>query len=106
MTNTLSKIGGRGSTSIWIMSLNILYFFLTSPLSEVFTSKDKAVIETSRTVTDWISLAIQLKSKSVSVLFLLEKVRFVESCLKVDRNLREYMNLYLYLGNLVLKPST
>ena len=62
-------------------------------LSDVFTSKDKAVIETSRTVTDWISLAMQLKSKSVSVLFLLEKVRFVESCLKVDRNLREYTDL-------------
>ena len=62
-------------------------------LTEVFTSKDKSVIETSRTVTDWISLAIQLKSKSVSVLFLLEKVKFVDSCLKIDRNLRKYKDL-------------
>ena len=37
-------------------------------LTQVFTSKDKYVIETSRTVTDWISLAIQLKSKSVAKL--------------------------------------
>ena len=27
-----NRVGGRGSTSIWIMSLNIMFFFLTSPL--------------------------------------------------------------------------
>ena len=33
----LSKIGweGGGSTSIWIMSLNILFVFLTAPLNDV-----------------------------------------------------------------------
>ena len=62
-------------------------------LSEVFSTKDKAVIESSRTVTDWISLAIQLKSRSLSVLYLLEKAKFVEACLKIDRNLREYTDL-------------
>ena len=62
-------------------------------LSEVFSTKDKAVIESSRTVTDWISLAIQLKSRSLSVLYLLGKAKFVEACLKIDRNLREYTDL-------------
>ena len=28
------RVGGRGSTSIWTMSLNILYFFLGHPLGE------------------------------------------------------------------------
>ena len=34
MINTLSKIGweGGGSKSMWIMSVNVLLFFLTAPL--------------------------------------------------------------------------
>ena len=43
-------------------------------LSEVFTVKDKTIIEVIRMVTDWISLAIQHKSKSFSVLYLLGKI--------------------------------
>ena len=41
MINTLSKIGwdGGGSTSIWIMSVNILFFFLTAPLIESVTDR-------------------------------------------------------------------
>ena len=37
----LSKIGWEGgdSTSIWIMSLNILLFFLTPPLTHFFMIK-------------------------------------------------------------------
>ena len=29
------RVGGRGSTSIWTMSLNILYFFLRLPLRQI-----------------------------------------------------------------------
>ena len=62
-------------------------------LSEVFTIEDKAIIETSRTVTDWISFATQLKSRSLSVIYLLEKFKFVEACLKIDRNLGQFTDL-------------
>ena len=96
-TRSVRKMLDENSTSSFeIQVYDHLKKFVTNlykHLCEVFTKKDKAVIETSRTLTDWISLAIQLKNRSISVLYLLEKVKFVEACLKIDRNLREYTDL-------------
>ena len=61
---------------------------LYQELSTIFNIKDRECIELSRSVADWPSLAIKLKSRSVPILHIYEKVKFVESCQKIDRNLR------------------
>lgn len=61
---------------------------LYQELSTLFNIKDRECIELSRSVADWPSLAIKLKSRSVPILHIYEKVKFVESCRKIDRNLR------------------
>ena len=61
---------------------------LYQELSTVFDTKDRECIEISRCVTDWGALAIKLQTRSVPLIYTLENVNFVESCKKIDRNLR------------------
>ena len=61
---------------------------LYQELSTVFNSKDRECIEVSRSVADWGSLAIKLKTRSVPILYIYERAKFVESCQKIDRNMR------------------
>ena len=61
---------------------------LYQELSTIFNSKDRECIQVSRSVADWGSLAIKLKTRSVPILYIYERVKFVESCQKIDRNMR------------------
>ena len=72
---------------------NYLKKFVTSlyqHLSGVFTVEDKATIENSRKVTDWISLAIKLKDRSVPVFHTLDKQKYTKACFEIDRTLRQF----------------
>jgi 23S rRNA pseudoU1915 N3-methylase RlmH len=61
---------------------------LYQELSTVFNADDRKCIKIGRYIADWGSVAVKLKTRSVSVYHLLEKAKFVESCYRMDRNLR------------------
>ena len=63
---------------------------LYQELSTVFTVEDKQVIETSRRINDWGSLAIKLKTRSVPILHTLEKKKFSKACFDIDRNIKQF----------------
>ena len=58
------------------------------PLEAYTRSPTPSADASPASVDDWPSLAIKLKSRSVPILHIYEKVKFVESCQKIDRNLR------------------
>ena len=68
---------------------------LLDELKDVFRAEDIQMIENTRPLTDWTNHALKIRERSVPVVHALEKSKFVNSCKKVCRSLKEIDSIEL-----------